>query len=483
MKNVITRNLISNNFIATTLVENFFDKSLTKTKKFSKSKLVSKINLWKYVLTHRCNAIAGESILIGFCNIDIDYLAVCFAAAELSLKIVIVDYSRADEFKDIDFFDPKTKLLSPIDIFLYDVPNQFLSLNETKRHNFFANCSNRSYSIVNDIDYTVNRQHYRQARKILPNPTDIVMRCTSSGTTGTPKIIEHTHEFLYKISIRNVKKFLGKCVHIANLNHGSSLAVYLLPALASNNVTEHLLYSYSPLEDFVDGLVAYKDTLEFVMFPYPYMIENFINSSNTRNIKWPNLNVQTLSYIQDTAKDAIKNNTFKSITSIFGSNETSGPVFEAIIDKSNTDQESNVFIKGDNFYQITFYENNLIGITLPVYNTEIITNDVFEQVNEKYIHRGRTDLIKINGEIVDIKLVNSINAKYENFYLVTDAVKNCLYLACWHTIDESSTITAEVNNMFKRLTVNKIAVLNKQSFFSGIKLDNELLREYFRNHV
>lgn len=483
MKNVISRDLISNNFIATTLAENFFDKSLTKTQKFSKTKLVSKINLWKYILTYQCNATSGESILIGFCNIDIDYLAVCIAAAELSLKIVIVDYSRADEFNDIDFFDPKTKLLSPIDIFLYDVPNQFLSLNETKRHNFFANCSNRSYSIVDNISYAIHRHHYRQSRKIFPNPSDVVMRCTSSGTTGTPKIIEHTHEFLYKISMRNVKKFSGKCVHIANLNHGSSLAVYLLPSLASDKVTEHLLYSYSPLEDFVDGLADYNDTLEFVMFPYPYMIENFINSSKIRNTNWPNLNVQTLSYIQDTAKDAIKNNIFKSITSIFGSNETSGPVFEAVIDRTNTDQESNVFIKEDDFYQIKLHENNLIGITLPVYNTEIITNDMFEKINDKYVHNGRSDLIKIDGEIVDIKLINSVNEKYKDFYLVTDSIKNCLYLACWNTTDRADTISTEVNNMFKRLAVKKIALLNKQSFFSGIKLDNELLREYFRNHV
>lgn len=482
MKPVISRHLISDNFVATILLENFFTTS-SKEKVFTKSKLVTKINLWKYILTYRCNAVKGESILIGFCNIDIDYLAVCFAAAELSLKIVIVDYSRSDEFKDVEFFDPKTKLLSPIDIFLHDIPEKFLTLPGTNRHKFFANCSNRSYCIMEDIDYTVNRTNYRTSRKIQPNPSDVLMRCTSSGTTGTPKIIEHTHEFLYTISKRNVKKFKGKCVHISNLNHGSSLAVYLLPALASDLVTEHLLYCYNPIQDFVDGLKEYTDSLEFVMFPYPYMIDHFIDSCKLKNIKWNKLNVQTLSYIQNSSKDAIKEGYFKSITSIFGSNETSGPVFECVIDKNNADHESNVFIKEDDFYQLKFYEDNLIGITLPIYNKEIITNDRFEEFNGYYIHKGRSDLIKIDGEILDIKYINSINSKYENYYIVTDTVKNCLYLACWTDTEKANIVKDEVENNYKRVKIEKIATLNKQSFFSGIKLDNELLREYFRNHV
>ena len=38
-------------------------------------------------------------------------------------------------------------------------------------------------------------------------------------------------------------------------------------------------------------------------------------------------------------------------------------------------------------------------------------------------------------------------------------------------------------NNFKRIEIKKTAVLEEKKFRTGIKIDNELLREYFRNHV
>lgn len=479
MENVISRNLISENFIGTNLSDG---------RKFTKTRLVKRINFWKYILTHRCAASAGQSILIGIIDIDNDYLALCIAAAELSLKIVVVDYSRPDEFRDIEFFDPKTKLLSPIDIFLYDVPKKNLEFNECSKLKFFINCAQRAFNIKEDIDFSIDKIKYKKASRIYPKPSDIVMKCTSSGTTGTPKIVEHTHEFLYALSIRNSKKFQGKCMHTRNLNHGSSLAVYLLPALANDAVSEHLIKNLDEddsFEDFIDSIINYKDTLQFIIFPYPFMIEKFIEASRNKEIKWTNLNVQTLSYIQDSAKQAVKDKIFRSITSIFGSNETSGPVFTACIEGQNTEQDSSLFDHTDDFYKIKIYDDGLLGVIMPIYNTEIITNDVFEQRGVFYQHKGRTDLIKINGEIVDIKIINELNNSNNKFYIVTDSVKNCLYLACWESVDilDSKNYALEIEKRFSKITVDKIAVLNKKNFFSGVKLDHELLREYFRNHV
>ncbi len=100
MNNVISRHMISDNFVGL---------PLHKGQQYSKNDLISKIDLWKYILKYKCSAQAGESILIGMQILNIDYLAVCFAAAELSLKVVIVDYTRNDDFKDLTYYDPKTK--------------------------------------------------------------------------------------------------------------------------------------------------------------------------------------------------------------------------------------------------------------------------------------------------------------------------------------------------------------------------------------
>ncbi len=215
------------------------------------------------------------------------------------------------------------------------------------------------------------------------------------------------------------------------------------------------------------------------------MIDGFIEASIRNNIRWPNLNVQTLSYIQEKSKQAIKSNVIRSITSIFGSNETSGPVFSAYIDRQNTNQDSSLFDHIDDFYKIKLYDGGLLGVTLPVYDNEIITNDLFEQQGVFYKHKGRSDLIKIDGEILDIKIINDLNEKNPAAYIVTDTIRNCLYLAFWDTVDESLEIEYDnfFKNNFNRINIKKSTVLNKRKFLTGIKIDNELLREYFRIYV
>lgn len=477
--NIITRSLINDDFVATELQGNT---------SFDKSKLSHMIDLWKYILKYKCQAQRGESILIGMQSLNMDYLAVCFAAAELSLKLVIVDYSRKEGFTDIDFFDPKTKILAPIDIFLYDFPTEYIKKfpKDFAKFKFFTNCSNRAYSTIDDFDYKINNiDEYNIARSILPTPNDVLMRCTSSGTTGTPKVIEHTHEFLYKVSTRNTLKFSGLSLHTKNLNHGSSLAVYLLPTLI--NVKHHLFYDVDedkPFDDFVKIIKEYSNEIEFIMFPYSFMIDEFISASNRVNIKWPKLNLQTLSYISESAKLSIEKGLFKSITSIFGSNETSGPVFISYMDKEHLDCDVKCFSKVDNFYKIKIHDTGLLGITLPVYNKEIITNDIFEKTDNGYLHKGRSDLIRINGETLDIKIINDLNLNNKGSYLITDTVENCIYLAFWSSenLDIKTKYENFFKNNYKRIVIKKTAILEENRFRTGIKIDNELLREYFRNY-
>jgi hypothetical protein len=122
---------------------------------------------------------------------------------------------------------------------------------------------------------------------------------------------------------------------------------------------------------------------------------------------------------------------------------------------------------------------------LPVYNSEIITNDIFEKNDNYYTHKGRSDLVKIDGEILDIKIINDLNSKNNELYIITDTVKNCLYLAFWNNINAQLELNYNdfFKNNFKKVTIKKTAVLDKNKFFTGIKIDNEMLREYFRKYV
>lgn len=477
MPDIITRNVISREFKAKNFLRN---ESIT-----SRKKLVKLINFWKYLLTYKCHAKKGESIYIGIVTIDTDYLAICIAAAELSLKIIINDSSR--KYRNSEYMDPKTKLLSPINIHLYDIPNDEISLQGSEKIKFFIKWSERSYNIDN-LDKKIDRKLYRISSKIFPEPKDILMKCTSSGTTDTPKIIEHTHEFIYKMSTRNSNLYKGKCLHVRNLHHGSSLANFLLPSLISENVNEHVFHWFDGdewVDEFIKNILNYKDSLEFISFPYPWMIEKFITYSKSLEVQWPNLNVLTLTYIQDATRNAVKEGVFKSIISQFGSTETGGPVLQCIVDKNNIDQPSNVFNKIDDFYSISLREDDLIEIGVPSYNRSIITNDKFKNQGEYYIFQGRSDLIRLDGETVDLKVINNLNERFQDAFLVTDSLKNCFYLAFWgeENIQTLKDINQEIQNNFKKLGIKKTAILNKKDFLSGIKIDNELIREYFRNQI
>lgn len=478
MTNTITRNFISDNFIFTDICAN--------NQTYNKQQLVERINCWKYVLKYDYSARSQESILIGMQKLGIDYFAIIIAAAELSLKIVVVDYNRTDKFRNIEYSDPKTKLLSPIDIFLHDFPTDILTSDQVySKYVFFKTHSKRTYSTLDAVLVDVLLED--SVISIQPNATDILFRVTSSGTTDVPKVIEHTHEFISAISLENSKRYKGTALHVNNLNHGASASVTLLPLLASANVTNHLFYDGADTESInglVDALTPYKDNLGYLSFPYPFLIDKFIEVSREKNISWPNLDLITLSYILENAKHAVRDRIFNSITSIFGSNETLGPLFINTASKDDWNIDSRYYVIPNDFYKIKLSDEGKITVTVPVYNKEVETNDYFDKDGDYFVHKGRSDMFRINGETVNLSTVNNLNKQRTSVYIVIDTLNHCLYLACWEDlpIEEINTIKEEIESKFERIKITKIAHIDKSNFYYGIKIDNELLREYFRTH-
>jgi acyl-CoA synthetase (AMP-forming)/AMP-acid ligase II len=481
MVNTITRNFISDNFV-------FTDIRSESLKTYDKENLIEKINLWKYILKYQYNAVAQESILIGMQVININYFAIVIAAAELSLKIVVVDYNRTDKFRTVEYKDPKTKLLSPIDIFLHDFPDNTIETDQVyAKFVFFKTHSRRTYSTDSSLTFTLIPELYKNIESIMPQPSDVLFRVTSSGTTDIPKVIEHTHEFISSISLRNAKHYKGTAVHINNLNHGASASVTLLPLLASKNVDKHLFYDgadTSSINGLIDALMPYKDEIGYMSFPYPFLIDKFIEVSREKNISWPQLELITLSYILDNAKHAVRDGIFNSITSMFGSNETLGPLFVNTSYKENWNVDSRYYIITDDFYNIKLSDEGKITVTIPIYNKDVETNDYFDKDGEYFIHRGRSDMFRINGETINMSTVNDLNKQNTSVYIVVDTVYHCLYLACWEDLelDTIHAIKDSIESKFERIKITKIAHLDKSNFYYAIKIDNELLREYFRTH-
>ena len=422
------------------------------------------IDAYKNLLQHKYNAVEGQSVLIGEQS-GRKQLALVFACLELGLTITIVDYSRTDNFQT-DYFDPKTTLLLPIHFFIVS------TVDTTNKFTFFKEACETTIVLIDEtLDYTPNQT-------VDAKPNTMLLKCTSSGTTGTPKIVHHTHEFIFAVAMRNATMFDGVIGQAFNLSHGSSLATFFLPTLFSERVTDYINFYLPDTEKLIR-----KYSLDHLMLPYPDMIEVFIgqykNSINS------GITLYSLTYIRAEWKEHTQDGKVKDIISFFGSNETSGPT---LINKASyNDFSRQRYHKVDDFYGLELRDTELI-VTLPTYNTKIETKDEFLSNGETFVHLGRNDMHRINGRFFMESSYQRVAKNKLNSDLIFDSVHNRIYLAVWENDDNLDAKVNEIQDELKKRSENdhyisKYKVLSYEDFLSGIKLDQELLREYFRRHV
>jgi hypothetical protein len=213
------------------------------------------------------------------------------------------------------------------------------------------------------------------------------------------------------------------------------------------------------------------------MFPYTTLIDSFLENKNN----FTNTTLYTLSYIKSDWVKKVEDKKIKDIVSIFGTSETSGPIFLNKV--SYKDFTPNTYKKVDDLYGISIESDNLL-VTMPIYNYTTETGDSFQSLGDNYIYLGRNNLVRVNDVEINLARYDKLVKNFGNCDLIVDVINNALYLAIWEE-NSNKDIVDNINNQLRSISnnlhfISKFDYLKMQDFLTGVKVDKQLLRDYFR---
>lgn len=445
-----------------------------------RSLLIDFVDHWKIIFVEKNKLKIGDRVGLGFPSTDIYYFSALIAAAELGLTLVVLDISNQNALpKDAT----QQNKFFPLDLFLSG-----RELKPEKHDYYSSNSLQTEYWHVWDSYQTTSSGWWDNPVRSTIDPDSDLLLCTSSGTTGTPKKVNHTHRFLFNVGQRNSKlfKFDGNVLHIRNLHHGSSLATYFIPSLMSDECQGHFVFNLDSI-DSIEQLIRYciDHDINHIQFPYVTMAERFLKQAADRNYKFNNLTIYILSYINPAWQSLVDQCGGVKIVSVFGCNETSGPLFINTMNAGQTDFDHKTFESTDDFYGFDFNDQDQLLVTLHDYKKSIVMQDAFQRNGNKFRHLGRNDLVRINDVEVDLFwLLELTKTQNLNAQIILDRDREKLYLAVWDQSD-LATLVNQLNLIISNKYNNQVFIdsakhLNFDECLTGIKLDHEIVRNIFR---
>jgi acyl-coenzyme A synthetase/AMP-(fatty) acid ligase len=443
-----------------------------------REELFSMIDFWKVVLHEKYNIAPGHLVGLQFVHTDAYYFALAFAVIELGASLLVMDKPSTPA----GIHNIKTKIFAPIDLIVVDD-----SYNNDPIIKVVVDSVARQIGYREDYNsYTIQNpeQFDHVSKTVLATESTVLLTTTTSGTTGTPKVVKHTHSFYFDLCKRNVSvlEFTPSSValHTRNLHHGSSLDLFFLPSLHA--VPDHYYDNSLDTKSITNVINDKKVTHVYSVFTV--MTDKIIQNLGKLD---HSLTIIALSFILPHWEDMVKNKNIHRIVSSFGSSETGGPIFAPELNKHTNGFDAMNYGKlVDDFFTVRIV-NDTLHVTNKSNHNTIVMQDKFTFENGAYRYHGRSSLLRVN----DVEVIfNELDKYAERFFnkdaiVIVDVPRQQFYLALFKNIDQSliDDFYQEFETKYNPNTIKVNAIVDLNEFVVGVKIDRELLRDYFRTLI
>lgn len=435
-------------------------------------------NLKNYIKINLYQAFEGQTVgktVIVWSNRLTTILPAIKAIWEMGCNIAVHDinvgYTDHPEFKNFYKF---------IDLIVYD------HFQKVERTDFL----DKKY--IDFVEYDPHKIY--DAQYCRPNceiTSDMVaVKTHSSGTTGTPKILDISHRNAINIVKNNIKllKFTEQdlVLHYKTLHHGSLFLNYAIPAFATSSVHYWALKTQPSSLEFLTNTFDFIHATGITKFLIPY---NWIRML----IEVDPIDLSQLSLITiqgptcGEMQEIFKRFGLKEIINNFGCTEV-GTMFVSITNQSNLDSYNpNRFdhVMDRLEYQI---QPEFLKARYPGMDWQIL-EDCFEQKDQILWWHGRTKHVFVDGEKIDFSLIKPVLESHYGtieFAVVPDFEKNQLYLAIFdnkipNDVDQVNCILKQ--QLGKKFALAMVMPVDVKRVQYGMKPSAPLLLYMFRNQL
>lgn len=448
-------------------------------KKYNYNDITKQINQWKRLLLGKYNAKKGNVLALCVFIPDVTYLSILIAAAELGLKVIVLDWPLKKETIN------KTKIA------LFGPADFTIETNNHRKMYPLHHLMTTTYSkVVINTSEVANIDNSDISHEY-PNENDIFIIGSTSGSTKQSRKVEFCHSEIYSLVKRNIKVFEfnedSKVLHIENIHHASNVFVHYLPSL---NVSKNHFCFFTSVSEFVYSLDKTKDVYKIMN---QYIQDNNISHLSVKNIfQLINLLKHDIVYnIQLTISlsgftlpeyflDLCKKHNLKFI-SHYGSIDTGIPLLVNYMNNSSKFTSKSLGICPDDLYSIKL--GDVVNISSKLWKNERTLSDSLDFNGEVFLHKGRIDQdhdIDTNGLPIDFVVVLIDNKRH---LVVWEEINYEKY--AWYDTKEllqgaqmQTAVMAVYNKNLRDFET--VSILNKKDFTDGTKVNMDQLKEFIR---